>query len=159
MLGNRIKNLLAKSIKASKTTTTNYPIPMRDFIHNKLYLNSSSYYNTKSSIGRLPNMLDFSEMKGISDYVTQLNKQYPKSTYLTCSELLKPYFGYAVGNYIIYSETFYSQDGKDGFKEADANKSNKPNIKIIEFGCGMGNILLNLGNAILFNFLIQRWSS
>jgi len=128
MLGKKIKDLLLplkSSLKTQKDLSSpNYPMPMRDFIHDKLYLNSQSYYNTKSSIGRLEDILNFSEMKGIADYVSQLNKHYPKSTYLTCSELLKPYFGYAIGNYIMNKQ-----------------KNAKGGIKIVEFGSGMGKSL------------------
>jgi len=132
MLGKKLKDLLSPIIKtklndSKKVLNPIYPMPMRDYIHNKLYLNSASYYNTKSSIGRLESMLEFGEMKGISDYIHALNKNYPKSTYLTCSELLKPFFGFAIGNYIMNS-----RNGK-------GNKSTG-NIKIVEFGTGMGKI-------------------
>ena len=51
-----------------------------------------------------------------------------KGKYLTASETLKPYFGYALGNYIM--------------KFHEANHNDKP-IILIEIGCGMCKLLFN----------------
>ncbi len=105
---------------------------MRDYIHNKLYQENKGYYSNSNSqpIGRLESPLNFINMRGIGDYTKELNEKYPKSTWLTCPELLRPYFGYAVGNYIL----------TDFLQKKEKNKLKK-NIKILEIGFGMGGAI------------------
>jgi hypothetical protein len=101
---------------------------MRDYVAYKLYSEAEGYYSgsNKEPIGRLDQPLNFKTMKGISDYVKELNSKYPKSTWLTCSELLRPYFGYAIGSNIL------TQHKKN---------EEKGNIKIIEIGTGAGGAI------------------
>jgi hypothetical protein len=127
-LKNKIAMGLTKNIE--KLINTKNEMIMRDYIENKLYYENEGYYSNISKcfndylpIGRLQMPLEFNKMRGISDYAKELNTKYPKSTWLTSSELLKPYFGYAVGNHIL------------------KNKKKGSNIKILEVGCGMGGAI------------------
>ncbi len=113
----------------SENKTNQNSMLMRDYIEKKLYYDDGYYSNTNIDnylpIGKLEKPLNFNKMMGIRDYAKELNSKYPKSTWLTCSELLRPYFGYSLGNYILTTH-------KKGLR------SNNNNIKIIEIGCGGG---------------------
>lgn len=123
---------------------------MRDYTNHKLYSENSGYYSDKNKnpIGRLENPLNFREMRGISDYSYELNVKYPKSTWMTCPELLRPYFGYALGNYLeksnkilkeIFTERITKNENSNNLNAE--NKNTIKNIKIIEIGCGMGGAI------------------
>ena len=120
---------------------------MRDYINRKLYYENEGYYSNINSIpiGRLESPLDFKNMRGIGDYTKELNEKYPKSTWLTGPELLRPYFGYAIGNYIL----------TDFLKKKEKNKTKK-NIKIIEIGFGMGGAIDSI-LEYLKNFSIKNY--
>jgi len=128
---------------------------MRNYIEHKLYSENSGYYSSKNKnpIGRLENPLNFKEMRGISDYSYELNIKYPKSTWMTCPELLRPYFGYALGNYIdrnnkvlldIEKNLIYKTnpgEHKHSNYDYKLNQQGNKTIKIFEIGCGMGGAI------------------
>jgi hypothetical protein len=108
-------------------STGNNSILIRKYIERRMY-SEEGYYGNKNNnpIGRLDTPLDFKNMRGIADYVNEINDKYTKSTWLTCSELLRPYFGYAIASKII---TDHKNNNKD------------KNIKILEIGCGAGGTI------------------
>lgn len=122
---------------------------MRDYTNHKLYSENSGYYSDKNKnpIGRLETPLNFREMRGISDYSYELNVKYPKSTWMTCPELLRPYFGYALGNYLEKSNKILKEIQTEKIRKENINLNmtdnqiNKGNIKIVEIGCGMGGAI------------------
>lgn len=148
-LNNNTNNNLISMLKSSKSKNC----LMRDYIHHKLYSENSGYYSQKNTnpIGRLETPLNFREMRGISDYSFELNIKYPKSTWMTCPELLRPYFGYAVGNYLDKSNKILKEVSITNFKKTVNDKSTdlnmlnqiakNKNIKIVEIGCGMGGAI------------------
>jgi len=120
---------------------------MREYTNHKLYSENSGYYSDKNKnpIGRLETPLNFREMRGLSDYSYELNVKYPKSTWMTCPELLRPYFGYALGNYLeksnkIIKDILNERRNKDANSPMLSKDTNK-NIKIVEIGCGMGGAI------------------
>lgn len=137
-------------------------ILMRDYIHHKLYSENSGYYSNKNKnpIGRLENPLNFKEMRGISDYSYELNIKYPKSTWMTCPELLRPYFGFSIGNYIDKHIRICFEMNKTKIQMNDYNNidvgTNSNNIKIFEIGCGMGGAIDSILDY-LKNFNIKEY--
>ena len=100
---------------------------MRDYIYERMYSDTGYYGKSNTNpIGRLKEPLKFHEMRGTYDYIQELSSNYPKSTWLTCSEILRPYFGFAIGSYILSNQL---------------NEIKGKNIKIIEIGCGAGGTI------------------
>jgi hypothetical protein len=117
-----IKNV-NKFFSQIKTTE----VIMRDYIHERMYSDTGYYGKSNNNpIGRLKEPLKFKEMRGTFDYFQELNKNYPKSTWLTSPEILRPYFGFAIASYILTNHLKYGK-GK--------------NIKIIDVGCGAGGAI------------------
>lgn len=139
----QVKNDFLSSLIDSKSKKA----LMRDYTNHKLYSENSGYYSDKNKnpIGRLDNPLNFRTMRGISDYSYELNVKYPKSTWMTCPELLRPYFGYALGNYLDKSNKVLKELSANGsITNKNLNNPNNKgfqNIKIIEIGCGMGGAI------------------
>lgn len=44
--------------------------------------------------------INFKNLLGYHDYQKELIENYPKDAWLTPSEIFKPYYGMAIGNYI-----------------------------------------------------------
>jgi hypothetical protein len=147
-----LRSSLIKSFKSNSTIDTlkynSNNLIMRDYVEKKLYFENEAYYSNTSQnfknylpIGRLEKPLNFTNMRGISDYAKDLHSKYPKSTWLTVSELLRPYFGYAVGNYILSNHL---------------SNPNRKNIKIVEVGCGIGGAIDSI-LEYLKNFSIKDY--
>lgn len=119
---------------------------MRDYIAKKLYNENEGYYgiNTPMPIGRLDVPLNLKDMRGVHEYSKSINQRYPRSSWLTCPELLRPYFGYSLGNYILTKNLVDNQA--------------KENIKIVEIGCGMGGAIDSI-LEYLHKFSISSYKS
>ena len=63
-------------------------------------------------------------MRGYFDYRTEMERVYPENAWITPSELFKPYYGYAVANFIL--------------NQMENMKVKK--LKIVEIGPGTGTI-------------------
>lgn len=130
-LAEKLQNLLKSNnlLKqaTSHTSSLTNPCLISDYLEASLYNSKNSFYQLKPRIGRIEGNLAFNKMRGSSDYINELNRVYPNGKYLTASEILKPYFGYSLANYIMRTQEIH-------YKE-------KP-ITIIEIGCGMGKLIL-----------------
>ena len=122
---NLSENILKQSINHKNSLIS--PCLISDYLESYLYTSKNSFYKKKPRIGRLNKNMNFSKMKGTADYIKELNNVYPKGKYLTASELLTPYFGYTIGNYILKSHELFHAE--------------KPLI-IVEVGCGLGILII-----------------
>ena len=81
---------------------TSFPCLTRDFIHDRLYAPSDGYFNKESNqVGVLKAPIPFAELRGYADYSAFIEENYPENAWVTPSELFKPYYGYAIANYMM----------------------------------------------------------
>lgn len=131
--GQKFKNIYQNgnfTLSSTEMFKNNKNMLMRDYINIKLYSKEEGYYsNNKEPIGRLDKPINFTMMRGLSDYTVEMNKIYQKTPWLTPSELLRPYYGYTLGNYILTQ-----------FLKFDI-KVQEQGIKIVEVGFGRGGAI------------------
>lgn len=158
------KNLAesAQSCKKMYILGDKNKILMSEFVHRKLYDESTGgYYSSTNehTIGKLTQPLNFKDMRGFSDFSDKLVLHYPKSTYVTSSEILYPYYGYAVANYISRVNNMTSKGRSvSGNNTGQAIVSSVTSLKIIEVGCGVGSLADSILNFFKL-FEINKYKS
>lgn len=112
---------------------------MREFIHDRLYgqpdpeknLPGGYFLRSEHQVGKLREPIKFEECRGFYDYRQAMERLYPENAWVTPCELFKPYYSYAVANFML------SQ------LDARKNRAVKPKLKIVEIGPGTGTFADN----------------
>lgn len=124
------KNINKTKSNGKKTELTNNLILTSELIDKKLYSEEyKGYYSNinTSPINKTKKTFDFKNVNSIGQYQEELNNIYPDSSYATASEILYPYYGFTVANYILRK---YNQK----------NTHKKKYLDLVEIGCGMGGL-------------------
>lgn len=111
----------------------------RDFIHDSLYNSDYGYFSKRALIFSYPQDIDFTSLKSSEDFhhrVAELYQEYDEAeddaaaqVWHTPTELFKPWYGYAIGEYIL--------------REHLQKSSNRPLI-LYEMGAGNGTLMCNI---------------
>ena len=97
---------ISKSIRKFKKICSNFstlknPCLVRDFIYDRLYHPTNGYFcRNDVQIGELESPINFKNMLGYQEYMSELSEKYPKNAWLTPSEQFRPWYGMTIGNYI-----------------------------------------------------------
>jgi len=127
----------SKSNNINKSSTsildsTEQEVLSSKLIQTKLYSEQDyGYYSSKNPLplAKLSSRLNFKSITSINKYYSELEKLYPQGSYTTASEILHPFYGFCVGNYILK---------KMNEKEPLFHKDH--NFHLIEVGCGQGGL-------------------
>ena len=103
-----------------------------EYVYDQLYHPRDGYFTkfNENQLGRLPKHIPFNQLLGYSDYTQMLIELYPKSQFLTPSEIFRPFYGMSLANLML------TQNQAKGISE----------VNIIEVGSGLGgnaNSILN----------------
>lgn len=119
--------------------TRNDRLLARDFIHDSLYNPDYGYFSKRATIFSPPENIQFNQLKSTNDFmehIAQLYSQYDEveedgalQVWHTPTELFKPYYGFAIAEYIL--------------SEHLKRNSGKPLI-IYEMGAGNGTMMRNI---------------
>ena len=115
----------------------------RDFIHDSLYNPKYGYFSQRAVIFSQPDPVDFARLNGMEDFekcISNLYRQYDEfqeedalQVWHTPTELFKPWYGYAVGRYIL--EQYLAND--------EWQRTGQP-LSIYEMGAGNGTLMCNI---------------
>ncbi len=95
----KLSKELQKSLK--EFSTLKRPCLVRDFIYDRLYHPTNGYFcRNDVQIGELESPINFKNMLGYQEYMSELSEKYPKNAWLTPSEQFRPWYGMTIGNYI-----------------------------------------------------------
>ncbi|KAJ3216806.1 hypothetical protein HK099_005709 [Clydaea vesicula] len=129
----------------TETVPRTTKVSSRNFIHNSLYNHNYGYFNKKAP----QTEIDFSKIRDNYDFLnytsnlykqidnTELQNSEARQIWHTPTELFRPWYGYALANYIL---TNYTLD-KKGAKY----------LHIFEVGGGNGTLMLNILDFIRSN--------
>jgi len=81
----------------------------REFVHDRLYglldpnkgLKGGYFLRKEHQVGKLREPIKFEECRGYYDYRQQMEQNYPENAWVTPCELFKPYYSYAVSNFML----------------------------------------------------------
>ncbi|MFO0117493.1 MAG: hypothetical protein ACK521_07730, partial [bacterium] len=82
---------------------------LREFVHDRLYgqpdiskgLKGGYFLRKEHQVGKLRQLIKFEECRGYYDYRQQMEQHYPENAWVTPCELFKPYYSYAVANFML----------------------------------------------------------
>ncbi|KAI9295160.1 DUF185-domain-containing protein [Neoconidiobolus thromboides FSU 785] len=133
----------------SKEPISSVKLLTRDFIDDSLYNPNYGYFSKQAVIYSPENKIELTKLKDSLEFMNQIALRYKeieldlsqvndisRQCWHTPTELFNPYYGYAIGNYIIQS---YLKNGYD-------------KLVIYEMGGGNGTLMKNIMEFIRMNY-------